>query len=81
MFFLVVQNGWKVAGLKIFWFNFCGWTQIWRTLLWEFGDKVPFFINKIVIFFVSMDSIVDFVFTKDLVFLEGLFDGCYCVGN
>lgn len=36
--------------------------------------------NK-VIFFVSMDSIADFVFTKDLVFLEGLFDGCYCVGN
>lgn len=51
MFFLVVQNGWKVAGLKIIWFNFCGWTQIWRTLLWEFGDKVPFFVNKIKLFF------------------------------
>lgn len=80
--FLVVQNGWKVAGLKIFCFNFCGWTRIWRTLLWEFGDKVPFFCKQNKVFFlVSMDSIVDFVFTKDLVFLEGLFDGCYCVGS
>lgn len=39
---------------------------------------MPFFVNKIKFFFVSMDSITDF-FTKELVFLEGLIDGCYCV--
>lgn len=58
-----------MAGLKIFCFNFCGWTRIWRTLLWEFGDLVPFVCKQNKVFFlVSMDSIADFVFTKDLVF-------------
>lgn len=61
-----------MAGLKSC-FNFC-WTRIWRTffifLFRKFGRAV--FVNKIMFFFVSMDSIDVFFYKRTSVF--GRFD-------